>query len=176
MDSLVIIDMQKDFNPKPQTISYIKDFIIQNRNKYNLIMTMDNHTKTLYIDSQESKIYEPHCLYGTLGWEVVDELRPLVYDDKVKHIYKDTFGSIELMEYIKKNSVETTSVTLMGVCTDICVLSNALLLRTAMPKMRIIVDAAGCNGTSPEMHKWALALMRQNVIEVINEDTKIKEF
>ena len=57
----------------------------------------------------------------------------------------------------------------MGVCTDICVLSNALILRAKMPNMRIIVDAAGCNGTSPEMHKWALALMKANAIEVINE-------
>lgn len=169
MNYLVIIDMQKDFHPEQQVVSYIKDFITQNRNKYNLVMTMDNHTKTSYIYSQESKIYEPHCLYGTLGWEVVDELRPLVYDNNVKHIYKDTFGSIELMEYIKGYAAETTSITLMGVCTNICVLSNALLLRAAMPKMEIIVDAAGCNGTSPEMHKWALALMKANAIEVINE-------
>lgn len=169
MNYLVIIDMQKDFNPNEDTINYIKDFITQNRNKYNLVMTMDNHIRTTYIDSQESKVYEPHCLYGTLGWEVVDELRPLVYDNEVRHIYKDTFGSIELMEYIRRNSAETTSVTLMGVCTDICILSNALLLRAAMPNMRIIVDAAGCNGTSPEMHKCALALMKANAIEVINE-------
>lgn len=169
MNYLVIIDMQKDFNPEQQVVSYIKDFITQNRNKYNLVMTMDNHIRTTYIDSQESKVYEPHCLYGTLGWEVVDELRPLVYDNEVRHVYKDTFGSIELMEYIRRNSAETTSVTLMGVCTDICVLSNAFLLRAAMPNMRIIVDAAGCNGTSPEMHKWALALMKANAIEVINE-------
>lgn len=170
MNYLVIIDMQKDFHPEPQVVSYIKDFIAQNRNKYNLVMTMDNHTKTPYIYSQESKIYEPHCLYGTLGWEVVDELRPLVYDNNVKHIYKDTFGSIELMEYIKGYAAETTSITLMGVCTDICVLSNALLLRAAMPKREIIVDAAGCNGTSSEMHKWALALMKTNAIEVINDE------
>lgn len=170
MNYLVIIDMQKDFHPNEDTINYIKEFITQNRNKYNLVMTMDNHIRTTYIDSQESKVYELHCLYGTLGWEVVDELRPLFYDNKVIHIYKNTFGSIELMEYIKRNSAETTSVTLMGVCTDICVLSNALLLRAAMPNMRIIVDAAGCNGTSPEMHKCALALMKANAIEVINDE------
>lgn len=170
MDCLVIIDMQKDFHPNEDTVNYIKEFITQNRNKYNLVMIMDNHIRTTYIDSQESKVYKPHCLYGTLGWEVVDELRPLFYDNKVMHIYKNTFGSIELMRYIKERSAETTSVILMGVCTDICILSNALLLRAAMPNMRIIVDAAGCNGTSPEMHKWALALMKANAIEVINDE------
>lgn len=89
---------------------------------------------------------------------------------KVKKVYKKTFGSLELATDINANRKEVSSITLMGVCTDICVLSNALILRAKMPNMRIIVDAAGCNGTSPEMHKCALALMKANAIEVINDE------
>lgn len=61
MDCLVIIDMQKDFHPNEDTVNYIKEFITQNRNKYNLVMIMDNHIRTTYIDSQESKVYKPQC-------------------------------------------------------------------------------------------------------------------
>lgn len=176
MNYLVIIDMQKDFNPKPEIINYIKEFIENKGDEYNLVITIDTHEYNDYLYTQESKVYDPHCRYGTLGWEVVDELRPLVYDKKVKKVYKNTFGSLELATDINANKKEISSITLMGVCTDICVLSNALILRAKMPNMRIIVDAAGCNGTSPEMHKWALALLKQNAIEVINEDMKVKEF
>ena len=169
MNYLVIIDMQKDFNPNPGTINYIKDFIEKEGGKYSLVITIDTHAYNDYLYTQESKVYDLHCRYGTLGWEIVDELRPLVYDKKVKIVYKNTFGSLELATDINANRKEVSSITLMGVCTDICVLSNALILRAKMPNMRIIVDEAGCNGTSPEMHKWALALMKANAIEVINE-------
>lgn len=169
MNYLVIIDMQKDFNPNPETINYIKDFIKDKGDKYSLVLTIDTHDYNDYFYMQESKVYDSHCRYDTLGWEVVDELRPLVYNEKVKKVYKNTFGSLELATYINDNRKEVSSITLMGVCTDICVLSNALILRAKMPNMRIIVDAAGCNGTSPERHKWALALMKANAIEVINE-------
>lgn len=170
MNYLVIIDMQKDFHPKPETINYIKEFIEREGSKYNLVLTIDTHEYNDYLYTQESKVYDLHCRYGTLGWEIVDELRPLVYDEKVKKVYKNTFGSLELATDINANRKEVSSITLMGVCTDICVLSNALILRAKMPNMRIIVDAAGCNGTSPEMHKCALAIMKANAIEVINDE------
>lgn len=170
MNYLVIIDMQKDFNPNPETINYIKEFVENEGGKYSLVITIDTHEYSDYFYMQESKVYDTHCRYGTLGWEIVDELRPLVYNEKVKKVYKNTFGSLELATDINANRKEVSSITIMGVCTDICVLSNALILRAKMPNMRIIVDAAGCNGTSPEMHKCALALMKANAIEVINDE------
>ena len=172
MDCLVVIDMQKDFCPAPHITSYIKNFIINNySSKYEIVATIDNHSPDNYYSHKEYDVYPLHCVYGTLGWEMVDDLRPLLYyNDEVTKFYKDTFASTEMASYIKNNSKEIESVTLMGVCTDICVLSNALLLRAEMPDVEIIVDAAGCMGSSPKAHKAALALMKANAITVINEN------
>lgn len=115
---------------------------------------------------------------GAAGAEIVDDLKAFKEDEDSKIFYKDTFGSYDLANYLwelYRVYEELDTVTLMGVCTDICVLNNALLLRNILPATRIIVDAAGCNGTSPKMHRWALALLNQNAIEVINEDMKVKE-
>lgn len=172
MNCLVIIDMQKDFHPNENTINYIREFLINNSKKYKLIFTMDEHDSDNYDKYQESKICLPHCVKGTIGAKIVDDLKIFKEDEYSKVIKKDTFGSYELASYLWELYYiweELDTVTLMGVCTDICVLNNALLLRNLLPENRIIVDAIGCNGTSPEMHKWALALMKANAIEVINE-------
>lgn len=179
MDCLVIIDMQKDFHPNEDTVNYIKEFLVNNSKKYKLIFTLDAHYPDNYYDGyQEFKIYLSHCMKGTAGAEIVDDLKAFKEDEDSKIFYKDTFGSYDLANYLwelYRVYEKLNTVTLMGVCTDICVLNNALLLRNILPATRIIVDAAGCNGTSPKMHKWALALLRQNAIEVINEDIKVKE-
>ena len=178
MDCLVIIDMQKDFHPNEDTINYIKEFLINNSKKYKLIFTLDEHHPGNYDRYQESKIYLPHCMKGAAGAEIVDDLKSFKENEDSKIFYKDTFGSYALASYLwelYRFYEELDTVTLMGVCTDICVLNNALLLRNILPETRIIVDAAGCNGTSPKMHRWALALLSQNAIEVINEDMKVKE-
>lgn len=172
MNFLVIIDMQKDFHPNENTINYISEFLINNSEKYVLIFTMDEHSLENYDEYQESKIYLPHCVKGTAGAKIVDDLKIFKEDENSQVIKKDTFGSYELANYLGELHYiyeDVDTITLMGVCTDICVLNNALILRNMLPKTRIIVDAAGCNGTSPEMHKWALALMKANAIEIINE-------
>ena len=173
MDCLVIIDMQKDFHPSEDTVNYIKEFLVNNSKKYKLIFTLDEHHPDNYDGYQESKIYLPHCMNGAAGAEIVDELKSFKEDEDSKIFYKDTFGSYALASYLwelYRVYEELDTVTLMGVCTDICVLNNALLLRNILPETRIIVDAAGCNGISPKMHKWALALMKANAIEVINDE------
>lgn len=179
MDCLVIIDMQKDFHPNEDTVNYIKEFLVNNSKKYKLIFTLDEHSPDDYNGYQESKIYLPHCMKGTTGARIIDDLKIFKENEDSKIFYKDTFGSYALASYLwelYRVYEKLDTVTLMGVCTDICVLNNALLLRNILPETRIIVDAAGCNGTSLKMHRWALALLRQNAIEVINEDMKVKEF
>lgn len=172
MNCLVIVDMQKDFHPNNDTINYISEFLINNSKKYKLIFTMDEHDSDNYDKYQESKIYLPHCVKGAVGVKIVDDLKIFKEDENSKVIKKDTFGSYELANYLWGLYIyeDLDTITLMGVCTDICVLNNALNLRNMLPKTRIIVDAAGCNGTSPEMHKCALALMKANAIEVINDE------
>ena len=179
MDCLVIIDMQKDFHPNEDTINYIREFLINNSKKYKLIFTLDEHYPGNYERYQESKIYLPHRMKGATGAEIVDDLKNFKEGKDSEIFYKDTFGSYDLAGYLWDLYYiweELDTVTLMGVCTDICVLNNALLLRNILPETRIIVDAAGCNGTNPKMHRRALALLSQNAIEVINEDMKVKEF
>ena len=173
MDCLVIIDMQKDFHSNEDTVNYIKEFLVNNSKKYKLIFTLDEHSPDNYDEYQESKIYLPHCMKGTAGAEIVDDLKDFKEDENSEIFYKDTFGSYDLAGYLWdlcRVYEELDTVTLMGVCTDICVLNNALLIRSTLPETRIIVDAAGCNGTSPKMHRWALALMKANAITVINEN------
>ena len=173
MDCLVIIDMQKDFHPNDDTVNYIKEFLINNSKKYKLIFTLDEHHPDNYDGYQENKIYLPHCMNGAAGAEIVDDLKSFKDDEYSEIFYKNTFGSYDLAGYLWELYYiweELDTVTLMGVCTDICVLNNALLLRNILPETRIIVDAAGCNGTSPEMHKCALAIMKANAIEVINDE------
>ena len=173
MDCLVIIDMQKDFHPNEDTVNYIKEFLVNNSKKYKLIFTLDEHHPDNYDGYQESKIYLPHCIKGAAGAEIVDDLKDFKEDEDSEIFYKDTFGSYDLAGYLWDLYYiweELDTVTLMGVCTDICVLNNALLLRNILPETRIIVDAAGCNGTSPKMHRWALALLKTNAIEVINDE------
>lgn len=173
MNYLVIIDMQKDFHPNEDTVKYIKKFLANNSKKYKLVFTLDEHNPDSYDGYQESKIYLQHCMKGAAGAKIVDDLITFKEREDSKTIYKDTFGSYELASYLwelYRVYEELDTVTLMGVCTDICVLNNALLLRNILPEIRIIVDAAGCNGTSPEMHKCALALMKANAIEVINDE------
>lgn len=173
MDCLVIIDMQKDFHPKEDTVKYIKKFLANNSKKYKLIFTMDEHDSDNYDKYQESKIYLPHCVKGTTGAKIVDDLKIFKEDEHSKVIKKSTFGSYELANYLWELCYiweELDTVILMGVCTDICVLNNALILRNMLPEIQILVDAAGCNGTSPEMHKCALTLMKANAIEVINDE------
>lgn len=172
MNCLVIVDMQKDFHPNNDTINYISEFLINNSKKYKLIFTMDEHDSDNYDKYQESKIYLPHCVKGAIGAKIVDDLKIFKEDENSKVIKKDTFGSYELANYLWGLYIyeDLDTITLMGVCTDICVLNNALNLRNMLPKTRIIVDAAGCNGTSPEMHKCALAIMKANAIEVINDE------
>src|SRR5699024_6572178 len=113
------------------TVNYIKEFLVNNSKKYKLIFTLDEHFTDNYDEYQESKIYLPHCMSGAAGAEIVDDLKAFFKEDEDSKIfYKDTFGSYALASYLWKVNgfyEELDTVTLMGVCTDICVLNNALL-------------------------------------------------
>lgn len=109
-----------------------------------------------------------HCIYKTEGWEIVPELRKidLLHCDQVKNINKNTFGYTNWYEQLpyKDTSLE---IELCGVCTDICVVSNALILRGIYPNAIIFVDAYCCAGTTPKKHEAALEVMKSCQIEVI---------
>ena len=133
----------------------------------NVIATMDTHG-TNYMETQEGKnLPVEHCIKGTEGWEIRPDIQELLKGAKI--FEKPTFGSIAMAEYIRDLSEkEELELEMVGLCTDICVVSNALLLKAAMPEIRISVDAACCAGVTPEKHLAALETMRSCQIFVTN--------
>lgn len=173
MRLLVVVDMQNDFIDGalgtreaqaivPKVAEKIKNW------DGKIIFTRDTHFAD-YADTQEGKkLPVPHCIKGTFGWEISDRLEA---DGDCVILDKPTFGSVELAESLKSaaGAEEIEGIELVGLCTDICVISNALLLKAFYPEIPISVDAACCAGVTPESHRNALEAMKMCQIDVINE-------
>ena len=118
------------------------------------------------------KLPVPHCIKLTDGWEIektiLDELQKKNQDDKYNFhsVDKYTFGMLDLPEYIKKLGIEFDEIEIWGFCTDICVISNALILRAAFPNMKITVVKDCCAGVTPELHEAALKVMQSCQIDI----------
>lgn len=186
MKVLVIVDMQNDFITGalgteearaiiPKMVERIGEFP-QNTL---VLLTKDTHYEN-YLETQEGKnLPVAHCIYMTEGWSIHNEISTAVKNKKFyswnsesiinSRVLKNTFGSIELADLIKNGINKVDEVTFMGVCTDICVISNVMLLKAYCPELKIIVDASCCAGVTPEKHKAALEVMKSCQIEVINE-------
>ena len=172
-DVLIVVDMQNDFIDGalgtaealaivPKVKEKIKGFQGQ------VFFTRDTHQAN-YLDTQEGrKLPVPHCIQGSDGWQIREELEKLRTEPAVD---KPTFGSRALGELLlqldKEEKIE--SITLVGLCTDICVISNALLAKAFLPEVPITVDASCCAGVTPESHKTALSAMKMCQIRVENE-------
>lgn len=171
---LIVIDMQNDFIDMAlgtKEASGIVDQVKEKIRSYpaeNVLATMDTHG-TNYMETQEGKnLPVEHCIKGTEGWEIRPDIKELLKGAKI--FEKPTFGSIAMAEYIRDLSEkEELELEMVGLCTDICVVSNALLLKAAMPEIRISVDAACCAGVTPEKHLAALETMRSCQIYVTND-------
>lgn len=169
-DVLIVIDMQNDFidgslgTPEAQAIvPKVKEKIKKYKKAgKDIIFTKDTHFEN-YLDTFEGKnLPVEHCIKGTEGWKINKELNTKVYANV---IHKKTFGYLDWNVHI--NNYE--SIEIVGLCTDICVISNALILRAWFPNSTITVDASCCAGVTPEKHKAALEVMKSCQIEVINE-------
>mgnify|MGYP000848159079 FL=1 len=172
---LIVIDMQNDFidgalgtkeamGILPDGIQKIKDF------EGNIIYTRDTHKKD-YLSTQEGKYLSvEHCIEGTYGWELQKDIKQLMEDTKSTIYNKNTFGSKELAQQLVKmdgnESIE--EIELIGLCTDICVISNALTIKTFLPEVKISVDAKCCAGVTPESHQNALNAMKMCQIQIID--------
>ncbi len=170
---LIVVDMQNDFIDGalgtaeavailPKVEKKIKEF------QGKVIFTRDTHEEN-YMDTQEGhKLPVPHCIRGTKGWEIREELEAMRTGEVLDKV---TFGSKELGGMLQEmNEAEPIeSITLVGLCTDICVISNALLTKAFLPEVRLIVDAACCAGVTPTSHKNALEAMKMCQIEIENE-------
>ena len=169
MKILVVVDMQNDFIDgalgTPEAVAivpYVKELINSFDGK--VFFTRDTHFEN-YMQTQEGeKLPVPHCIKDTQGWQIraeLDELR------KTEAIDKLTFGSKELVDLLKSEK-NVESITFVGICTDICVISNAMVVKAYYPEIPLLVDAKGCAGVTPESHKNALEAMKMCQIDVIN--------
>ena len=133
----------------------------------NVIATMDTHGEN-YMETQEGKYLPvPHCIKGSEGWKIRSDIAALLEGAKIYE--KPTFGSTALAADLKELSGrEEIELELVGLCTDICVASNALLLKAFMPEVKISVDAACCAGVTPDKHLAALETMQSCQIHVTN--------
>jgi len=127
-----------------------------------VIFLQDTHDEN-YATTQEGRMLPvPHCVKGTEGWAFTPELEALRVELGARVFEKPCFGSLELAEFLQAEDGRTKidSIELIGLCTDICVAENSLLLKTFLPETEILVDACCCAGTTPENHKAALAVMK----------------
>lgn len=167
---LVVVDMQNDFidgalgtKEAEAIVPYVKMLIESFDGK--VIFTRDTHFEN-YMDTQEGKnLPVPHCIKGTEGWHIRAELDALRMTEPVDKL---TFGSKDLVE-ILKNEGEIGEITFIGLCTDICVISNAMVVKAFYPEIPLKVDAKACAGVTPESHRRALEAMKMCQINVIND-------
>lgn len=170
MKVLCVIDMQNDFidgalgtAEAVAIVENVRDKIDAYRqNGDTVIFTRDTHYEN-YMDTAEGKkLPVPHCIKGTPGWQISDRLE--VGDSTV--VDKPTFGSVELSELVSSlGGVEKIEV--IGLCTDICVISNVLLLKAKLPEVPICVDSKCCAGVTPDSHSNALEAMKMCQIEIL---------
>ena len=169
---LIVIDMQNDFvfgslgTPEAQKVvpNIIKKVVEYRSRDDVIIFKTDTHYDDYLETSEGQKLPVSHCIVGTSGHEIIPELN--VELSTMEKIYpKSTFGyRWNICHWIRYYDVE-----IIGVCTDICVVTNALVLKTYYPDIEITVDASCCAGSTPEKHKAALEVMKSCQINVIGE-------
>lgn len=169
---LAVIDMQNDFidgalgTKEAEAIvekvtAQIRDF------EGEVVYTRDTHFED-YLRTQEgAKLPVEHCMKETEGWQIREEVRK-AHTGEAKIFDKPTFGSVELAEYLK-DMTDLESVTIIGLCTDICVISNALVIKAFLPEVTVRVNADCCAGVTPESHRNALEAMKMCQVEIVGE-------
>ena len=183
---LVVVDMQNDFITGSLGSEYAEKVVLPRvtekviKHGDYVIFTMDTHW-VYYLDTLEGRnLPIKHCIVGTEGYDVADPLKNWYASTGWKHkelVHKKTFGSVDFLpktikKFIGKTSHEDVEIEIVGLCTDICVVSNALILRANFPDVKITCDASCCGGTSWPAHDAALRVMKSCQIDIINEDTE----
>ena len=167
--AIVVVDMQNDFvdgalgtqEAQAMLPRLVEKLKAEQAAGTALVFTMDTHGAD-YLETQEGKkLPVEHCIRGTTGWKIADALHPFV-EEAAAVIEKPTFGATALPAAL----ADYDEIEFVGLCTDICVISNALLAKAFYPEKHITVDAACCAGVTPESHANALAAMRMCQVEV----------
>lgn len=172
MELLIVVDMQNDFIDGPLGTAEAQAVVRKVAEKIRafrgrILATRDTHPQN-YLGTLEGKYLPvPHCIHGTPGWELNPEISVLLQEVPID---KPAFGSPALGERLQELDKEEkiTKITLVGLCTDICVISNALLCKAFLPEIPVAVDAACCAGVTPKSHLRALEAMEACQVEIEN--------
>ena len=168
---LVVVDMQNDFvsgalgtKEAVDIVPYVVGRVVQAVNEgWDIIFTQDTHEED-YMDTQEGKnLPVPHCIRGSEGWQIIPQLQEYL-EDRMR-VEKPTFGSVQLANLLCF-SESYEEIELIGLCTDICVISNALMIKAHLPEVPVSVNAACCAGVTPASHNNALEAMKMCQIAV----------
>jgi len=179
---LIIVDMQKDFISgslgTEEAASIVGNVVkrVENSNDEMIIFTQDTHQEDYLATAEGRNLPVPHCIEGTDGW-VIDEailnawrnnnntIRVSELSDNT--FTKSVFGSIDLVAFLKACSKDISEIEILGVCTDVCVISNAIMIKNTMPEIKISVNSKCCAGVTPKTHEEALSVMKMCHIEVL---------
>lgn len=165
---LIVVDVQKDFvdgalgtKEALAIIPRVKEKIAQYENTGGkVIFTRDTHQENYMQTSEGKHLPVPHCIEGSEGWQLYEG----IYTGGTI-VDKPSFGYLDWKNYIAES--QDLSIELIGLCTDICVVSNALILKAAFPEARVMVDSRACAGVTPTSHEAALATMKMCQVEVL---------
>lgn len=171
MNILVVVDMQNDFidgslgteeaqRIVPEVVKKIQTF------DGTVFATRDTHEEDYLETAEGRKLPVRHCIRGTDGWQIKKEIAELLSEAPIDKV---TFGSRELVKKLEKLHAEAPieSITLVGLCTDICVISNAMLCKAFLPEVPVQVDASCCAGVTVESHMQALEAMKMCQIDIL---------
>ena len=171
MKLLIVVDMQNDFidgalgtKEAVAIVDNVKKKIeTYKTNGDRVIFTRDTHQENYLETSEGKKLPVVHCVEHTEGWQIAEELE----DETCLHIDKPNFG---WTGWAGMDMQDIDAIELVGLCTDICVVSNALILKATYPDMSLVVDARCCAGVTPDTHKAALATMKMCQIDVVGDE------
>lgn len=185
MKALIIVDMQNDFidgalgTPEAQAIvpNVVNKLKTHKHTDTVVLFTKDTHHENYLNTSEGMKLPVEHCIEGTQGWSIA---KPIASEFKADgymtyssgtvingRVLKPTFGSYDLLNVL--DDIDLDEIELCGVCTDICVISNAIMIKNFFPDVKVTVDASCCAGVTPEKHAAALEVMKSCQIDVIGE-------
>lgn len=166
---LIVVDMQNDFIDGALGTAEAQKIVPEVKRvidtfKGDIYFTRDTHGES-YMNTQEGRnLPVPHCIKGSNGWEISSALDTFVAKGIID---KPSFGYLNIADEIAKSGTDIEEITLVGLCTDICVISNAMILKAAFPETVISVVASACAGVTPESHQNALEAMKMCQIIVI---------
>ncbi len=169
---LIVVDVQNDFVDGVLGTKEAKEiipYLIAKIEKFQgeILFTQDTHDQDYLVTLEGRKLPVPHCIKGTDGWKLFPDIERFSRGRKI--FQKNTFGSEALIQYVKTLAQATTieTITCVGICTDICVITNAMLIKTAFPNIPIIIDSKACAGVTPQSHEQALQAMKMVHIDIM---------